>query len=127
MSNSFDLADRYMIVHFGGLDPRAALDLVGQYHSARVMPVLFLGLADMLSTWITPHLIGDWEAGRREAVGARLKFILKLFLLAFLGISIGMLICAALLPHGAGRQVRLRSGDFPLDAGLRLVDRFGHD
>jgi PST family polysaccharide transporter len=101
VSNSFDLADRYMIVHYGGLDPRAALDLVGQYHSARVMPVLFLGLADMLSTWITPHLIGDWEAGRREAVGARLIFILKVFLLAFLGISIGMLVCEPLFFHTA--------------------------
>ena len=35
VSNSFELADRYMIVHFGGLDAHAALDLVGQYHSAR--------------------------------------------------------------------------------------------
>lgn len=101
VSNSFELADRYMIVHFGGLDAHTALDLVGQYHSARVMPVLFLGLADMLSTWITPHLIGDWEAGRRDAVGARLAFILKVFLLAFLGISIVMLAGAPLFFHTA--------------------------
>lgn len=84
IANSSELADRYMIVHFSGLDSKAALDLVGQYHSARIIPVLILGLADLLSTLITPHLIHDWEAGRREVVASRLKLILKLFNVSFL-------------------------------------------
>lgn len=84
IANSSELADRYMIVHFSGLDSKAALDLVGQYHSARIIPVLILGLADLLSTLITPHLIHDWEAGRREVVAGRLKLILKLFTVSFL-------------------------------------------
>lgn len=99
--NSFEIADRYMIVHFGGLDAHEALDLVGQYHSARIIPALFLGLADLLSTWITPHLIGDWETGRRDAVAARLRLILKLFTLTFLGGASAMLIASPLFFHTA--------------------------
>ncbi|MCE9605128.1 MAG: oligosaccharide flippase family protein [Planctomycetia bacterium] len=96
ISNSSELADRYMIVHFSGLDSHAALDLVGQYHSARIIPVLFLGLADLLSTLITPHLIHDWEAGRREIVAGRLRLILKLFTVSFLLLSIGLVVMSPL-------------------------------
>lgn len=101
LSNSFDLADRYLIVHFGGLSHGEALGLVGQYHSARVIPMLFLGLADLLSTLVTPHLAHDWEAGRREQVAARLRLVLKLFGLAFTGAAIGLLIAAPLFFHTA--------------------------
>lgn len=99
LSNSFDLADRYLIVHFGGLSHGEALGLVGQYHSARVIPMLFLGLADLLSTLVTPHLAHDWEAGRREQVAARLRLVLKLFGLAFTGAAIVLLIAAPLFFH----------------------------
>lgn len=101
ISNSSELADRYMLVHFSGLDSKAALDLVGQYHSARIIPVLFLGLADLLSTLITPHLIHDWEAGRREVVAGRLRLILKLFTVSFSLLSIGLMVAAPLFFHTA--------------------------
>jgi len=75
--------------------------LVGQYHSARIIPVLFLGLADLLSTLITPHLIHDWEAGRREVVAGRLRLILKLFTVSFSLLSIGLMVAAPLFFHTA--------------------------
>lgn len=101
LSNSFDLADRYLIVHYGGLSHDAALAMVGQYHSARVIPALFLGLADLLSTLVTPHLAHDWEAGRREHVAARLRMVLKLFAVAFTGASIALMIASPLFFHAA--------------------------
>ena len=101
VANSFEMADRYMIVHFSDLAPGAALDLVGQYHSARIIPALMLGLADMLSTWITPHLINDWETGDRAAVSRRLSFILKSFTLVFVGGSVVLVVGAPLFFHTA--------------------------
>ncbi len=96
LTNLFEIADRYLIVHYGGLSSHDALALVGQYHSARVVPFLMIGLADMLATLLTPHLAGDWEAGRREAVAARLRFIVKLFGLAFQTAAIVLLLAAPL-------------------------------
>jgi O-antigen/teichoic acid export membrane protein len=101
LTNLFEIADRYMIVHCAGLPQHEAMELVGQYHSARVMPMLFLGLADLLATLITPHLTGDWEAGRRDVVARRLTFILKLFALVFLGGAIALLIASPLFFHTA--------------------------
>lgn len=101
LTNLFEIADRYLIVHYGGLSSHDALALVGQYHSARVVPFLMIGLADMLSTLVTPHLAGDWEAGRRDAVAARLRLVIKLFLVLFLAGSIVLSLAAPLFFHTA--------------------------
>lgn len=82
LANMFGLADRYLLIHHSGLPEVDALALVGQYHSSRVVPLLFLGIAEMLAALITPHLTHDWEAGRRQEVPRRLNLILKLFALA---------------------------------------------
>lgn len=97
LSNTFEIVDRYVLVHFSGLEPQAALDLVGQYHSARLLPVLLIGVAEMLATLITPHLSCDWESGNRQAVSRRLNRIVKVFGLAMLGISAGVLVAAPLV------------------------------
>ncbi|HEV3021334.1 MAG TPA: lipopolysaccharide biosynthesis protein [Pirellulales bacterium] len=82
LANLFGLADRYLIVHHSGLPEAAALRLIGEYHSSRVVPLLFLGIAEMLAALITPHLSHDWEAGKHEQVARRLNLVLKLFSLA---------------------------------------------
>jgi O-antigen/teichoic acid export membrane protein len=101
LTNAFELADRYLLVHWSGLSHDESLALVGQYHSARVIPMLFLGLADLLSTLVTPHLAHDWEAGRREQVASRLRLVLKLFGLSFTGAAIGLMIGSPLFFHTA--------------------------
>lgn len=78
LANTFEIVDRYMIVHCSGLDAEAALVLVGNYHSARVVPLLFATLAALLGTIILPHLSKDWETGRRDLVCDRLNLTLKL-------------------------------------------------
>lgn len=93
----FENADRYMLIHYSGLAEDVALEMVGQYHSARVVPLLLVGITDLLSTMITPHLSHDWEAGRRDEVGRRLNLILKIIGLALLAAAALILVVSPLL------------------------------
>jgi polysaccharide transporter, PST family len=85
--NLFEVMDRYMVVHYGNLtDPQA---LIGQYHSAQVVPLLMVSVAGILGGMILPHLAHDWEAGRREQVNRTLNLTIKLLGLAmFAGATI---------------------------------------
>lgn len=85
LTNLFVITDRYMIVHFSGLDAETSLQLVGQYHSSRILPVLLVSIVGMLSTMIIPHLSHDWESGRRDLVARRMQLTMKLVGLSVLG------------------------------------------
>ena len=74
----FGVVDRYMLVHYSGMDSTAALSLVGQYHASRIIPLLFLSVADLLAGAVMPYLSHDWEIGARERVSERLNLVLKL-------------------------------------------------
>lgn len=78
LANLFELADRYLLLHFAGLSPQQALAEVGNYHSSRVVPLLLVSIAAMLASVATPHLTHDWEAGRHSQVADRLNLLLKL-------------------------------------------------
>lgn len=101
LSNVFEMVDRYLIVHYGGFDSHEALALIGQYHTARIIPTLIVGLADLLGALLTPHLAKLWEAGDRDGVGAKLRFVIKLFIVAFLAGSIVLVIASPLFFHTA--------------------------
>lgn len=101
LANLFGIADRWMIVRFSGLAEADAWAQIGQYHSARLIPLLFLGIAEMLAGLITPHLAHDWEAGRRAVVSQRLNLILKLFALALSLAAVAALFIAPLLFNSA--------------------------
>lgn len=79
MGATFDVADRYMIVHFSTYSPSEALAQVGLYHSCRVLPLLLVSVVAMAGSIITPHLSHDWEAGRRDRVNSQLQLLVKLF------------------------------------------------
>jgi O-antigen/teichoic acid export membrane protein len=93
--NLFEVVDRYMVVHYGNLsDPQA---LIGQYHSAQVVPLLMVSVAGILGGMILPHLAHDWEAGRREHVNRTLNLTIKLLGLAmFAGATIVLLLAPLL-------------------------------
>jgi O-antigen/teichoic acid export membrane protein len=97
LMNLFGVVDRYMILHFSRTPTVAALDAVGNYHSSRVVPLLLISIAAMLSTMITPHLSHDWEAGKRELVVARLRLFLKLFGFMLYAGAVAVLLGAPLL------------------------------
>lgn len=92
--NLFDIVARYMIVHHSGLSAAEALVQVGNYHSARVVPLLLVTIAGLLGTAALPHLSHDWERGDRQAVSRRVNLMLKL--IAF-GLMVGgaMILLAA--------------------------------
>lgn len=92
--NLFEVIDRYMIIHHSGMSADEALRQVGYYHSSRIVPLLFVAIAGMMGSIITPHLTQDWECGRREAVERRLNLVLKTLLLALFAGGVAVLFVA---------------------------------
>jgi PST family polysaccharide transporter len=97
----FGIADRYMLVHFSGLDNASALALVGQYHASRIIPLLFISVADLLAGVVMPYLSHDWEAGQRQRVSERLNLVLKFTTLGMLTTGVIVLWLAPTLFHFA--------------------------
>jgi O-antigen/teichoic acid export membrane protein len=60
-----------------------------------LIPLLFVGLAELMAALITPHLSYDWEHGRQDQVAQRLSMILKAF--AFV-MTAGAAVVLALAP-----------------------------
>jgi O-antigen/teichoic acid export membrane protein len=86
------MVDRYMIIHYSGTDADTALAMVGQYHTARLVPMLLLLFSSLLGTVLVPHLTHDWELGRMSAVSRRLNMSIKM-----LGLSLSTIgVCVAL-------------------------------
>lgn len=97
LTQLFAMVDRTMLVHYGGFSPEEALDLVGQYHASRIIPLLMVSVAELLTGLVMPHLSHDWEAGRRGEVSARLNLATKLTSMGMLAFGAGVLIGAPLL------------------------------
>jgi PST family polysaccharide transporter len=97
LCNMFAVVDRYMLVHWSGLDNVTALEQVGNYHSSRVVPLLLISLADLLAGVVMPYLSHDWERGEKRQVSDRINLVLKLTALGMLGISVVVLWGAPLL------------------------------
>jgi O-antigen/teichoic acid export membrane protein len=77
LENVFAMTDRYMLLHYSQMAAGDAAVALGQYHSARVFPLLIMQLAAMVGAMFVPYWSHDWEAGRREQVRARLDLFLK--------------------------------------------------
>jgi len=91
VGNLFAVVDRYMIVHFSPLGVNA-LGQVGDYHAARLVPVLLVSLAGLVATLSLPHLSHSWERNRRERCGEQLLFLVKVSGLLLMVVSTGVLI-----------------------------------
>ena len=97
LSNLFGITDRLMVIHCAGVSSVVAMGLVGQYHTARIFPMLFMGIAELLTATITPHLSSDWESGLKSRVSLRLRAMLKAFGLGFTAAAIIVLIGSPIL------------------------------
>jgi polysaccharide transporter, PST family len=97
----FAVVDRYMLVHYSGLENAAALALVGHYHASRIVPILFLSVADLLAGAVMPYLSHDWESGARQKVSDRLNSVLKVTSLVGLAGGAVVLWASPLLFHFA--------------------------
>ena len=101
LTNLFGLADPALIVHFA---PGDSLAVLGQYHSSRVLPLLLVSVAGLLSAIILPHLSHDWEAGRPRQAAARLSLALKVSSWGLTAASAGLLLFGPMLFTGAWGQ-----------------------
>ena len=97
LAHLFAIVDRYMLIHYSGLTPAEALDQVGHYHSSRIIPLLLISVADLLSGLIMPHLSHDWEAGRHREVGLQTLLSVKLTAMGMLAVGVGVLLFAPFL------------------------------
>lgn len=111
LGNTFDLADRYMLLHLsqGGVEVGQAM--VGQYYCGRIMPNLVTSLALMLSGLVLPYLSADWEAGDHGNIRRRMMNVLTISSLTFTGLGVaGLLISPALFEgYFAGRYAEAQS------------------
>ena len=76
LTNTFTLSDRYMILHLMPGGDEVTQGAVGQYHSGRIIPMLLVSIASMISGVLMPYLTADWEAGNRNLVSEKVKRIL---------------------------------------------------
>lgn len=97
VGNLFEAADQFMLKHFSNVDAITADALVGQYYSSRVVPLLLASVAFMFGGSLLPHLIKDWEAGRKELVCRRLNQSVKFLSVAFTFGSAFVLLTAPLV------------------------------
>ncbi len=97
LTNTFDLCDRYMLLHFaqGGVEVGQAL--VGQYYCGRIMPNLVSSLALMLSGLVLPYLSADWEAGDFASIRRRMSQLIAVTSVVFTGLGVAALLVSPLL------------------------------
>lgn len=95
--NLIEITDRYMLLHLVRQGDDAARGLVGQYHSALVIPTILVGIATMTSGALLPHLSHDWEEGRRSKVSATMGAAIKLMMIGFTAVSAICLLASPLL------------------------------
>ncbi len=81
--NFFEVSDRYMLIHWSSFPADLAQGLVGQYHSGRVVPLLFVSVATMLGGVLLPYMSAHWEAGKPEKAVKQLNWTVKLVALGF--------------------------------------------
>ena len=124
LTNLFGVVDRYMILHFSTMKSAEALDAVGNYYAARVVPLLLASVASMLGTMITPHLSHDWEAGRHDRVAERLRLFLKVFGFALFAAGAAVLAGAPLL-FGVAFHGKFSEGQAVLPWALMYCTWFG--
>jgi O-antigen/teichoic acid export membrane protein len=97
IANLFAVTDQFMLKHLSGLAPAAADALVGQYYCSRIIPLLIVGLASLVASGFLPHLIEDWETGRRDVVDRRVRLAVKLATVGFTVAAAIVLVAAPLL------------------------------
>lgn len=97
VTNLYEVADRNMLLHLAPVSPTDAQAMVGQYHSGRIIPLVLVGLAAMLSGILMSYITASWERGEKEKVSQQLRWTLKLMGLGFTFVGAGVLLVSPLL------------------------------
>jgi O-antigen/teichoic acid export membrane protein len=91
--NLFEVVDRYTLLYLAET-PEVGAAMVGQFHSAKLLPVLLTSLTALVSSMLLPYLARDWEAGRSDQVRTSLEFTIKSAVFAFFLISVAAMVFA---------------------------------
>jgi polysaccharide transporter, PST family len=97
LANLFAVVDRYMLIHHAGLPPEEAMTQVGYYQSSLIIPLLFISMAELFASILTPHLSHDWEQGDRAEVARKLNLSLKITSILLLTGSVAVLLTGPLV------------------------------
>ncbi len=97
LHNCFELIDRYMLVHLGRMSAFEVQGALGQYHSSRVVPLLMVGVAAMLSGLLLPYVSAAWQAGDLRRARQQMNLTIKLSSLGMLVANVMLLALAPLL------------------------------
>ena len=95
--NLFEVGDRYMLIHWSDCSADLAQGLVGQYHSARVVPMLLVSVAVVLEGMILPYMTVLWEQNKPDEAGRQTAFSFKVVAFGFTLASILVLLGAPFL------------------------------
>ena len=97
LANMFAYVDKYMILHYSGLQPDEALTQIGYYHSSLIIPALLINAMLLLGSMLTPHLSHDWESGRRDSAVRQLNLALKLIAIGSMAVAVLVLASGSVL------------------------------
>ena len=97
LTNTFDLCDRYMLLHFSAGGYEVGQSLVGQYYCGRIMPNLVTSLALMLSGLVLPYLSADWEAGNHASIRRRMMQVISVTSVLFTGLGVAALLVSPIV------------------------------
>jgi O-antigen/teichoic acid export membrane protein len=86
--NSFEVVDRYMLLYFAGDQGDIGHRLIGQFHSARLLPVLLFSLASAVGSMLLPYLSAEFEKRRPDIVASKTIATIKFSALGFMGFAI---------------------------------------
>lgn len=113
VGNLFELTDRYMLQMLGEVDVHEAHAMVGQYHASRMIPILLIGFAQVVTNVLMPYFAAHWERGEIQEVNQKLDLTLKVT-------SITMTFGAAVILTLAPILFSVLYGD-RYDAGLAVL------
>ncbi len=89
-TNLYEISDRYMLLQYLPVSPNEAQAAIGQYHSARVVPLLMVSLATVLGGILLPYMANAWENKRYKDAKAQLSWSIKL-------LGVGFSLCGVII------------------------------
>ncbi len=94
LHNLYEITDRYMLIHWSNATLDEVQSMVGQYHSGRVIPLLMVGVASMLSGLLLPYVASAYIKGQVYKAREQLNWSIKLMSLAMLLVNAALLVFA---------------------------------
>ena len=97
LNNLIEVSDRYMLIHWSSTTADLAQGAVGQYHSGRVVPLLLVSIAVVVSGALLPYMSQAWEEKDKDRAKNQLNLAVKLTSLMFTACGVLILLLSPIL------------------------------